>query len=524
MAGWFDNDTIDDAPVTGWWAEITTVVTPAPALLSIIGGTPIIDMSKLLTPGAASLTITGGTPTVTVTQQRLVTPNGLLLEIIGSHPAVGLTLRPGGAPLTITGGQPPVVVSDHQRIVPVVAELAVTGGQPGVALTAHQFVQPTAAPLTVAGGQPVVTPSDHKIVTPAPAVLTLTGGVPAATVGITVVPAAAALTLTGSTPVVSTPAVVAPTAAALTIVGSHPALGTTLRPDGAALTITGGIPNATVSDNQRLIPTAAPMTITGGTPVVTVTNHQRVTPGGATLVITAAAPTVTATANRVVQATAAALTITGGTPTVTVVAPTPPFDSANNGQRVNNSSSATAISYSQTTIGSNTNLFVAVVNNTSAATQAKCDGVAMTEVAQVPLNNSSINGWLRIFRATGLAAGVHAITAGAVSGFMNVSALSVAYTGVGSIGTPVTTYGNGTALSQSGTVSANQRQVSFFGHRTTGINRNLQSPTGGTNRAIHDVPATSTSACASDSTSNETFGVTATISSEWGGILLPLNS
>lgn len=328
MSGWFGSDTIEQPLVTGWWAEISARVAPAPAVLTVVGGTPNVAVSLKPAPSPAVLTLTGGQPTITVTQHRIVTPNGALIEIIGSRPAVGLTLRPAAPTLTIAGGQPVIRLSDHKSIQPAPAALTITGGQPDIARTEHWLITPLPAPLIITGGQPFL--GVPEIATPVAAALTIVGGRPV--IGLTVAPTGAALSIVGGQPVVSTPVVVTPAPAALTIVGSRPAVGTTVRPAAAALTVTGGQPDIGISDHKTVTPTAAPLTVTEGQPTVTTTDYKRATPTGASLTITGGQPTVTASNHKIVQPLAPTLTITGGTPTVTVASSGPQLISSASAQ------------------------------------------------------------------------------------------------------------------------------------------------------------------------------------------------
>lgn len=219
--GWWVTPTIPEpVSVTGWWAENHIQVVPSAGSFAVSGSAPTVNLGKAVLSSGASLTVTGAAPTVTATQHHFLTPTGASLSLIGSHPALGVTLRPAGASLSVTGGTPTV--------------------------TLNQIVTPTPASLTVSGSAPTVT--TPQTITPTPGAVTVTGSAPTVTVGTLITPTAAALTVTGSAATVTATAnqVATPSGASLTVTGGVPTLGLALRPAGAALSITGGTPTIAV--------------------------------------------------------------------------------------------------------------------------------------------------------------------------------------------------------------------------------------------------------------------------------------
>lgn len=237
--------------VTGWWEEQVVNAKPAPAVLTVIGGTPVVLVGGgPIRPAPAVLTVTGGVPAFGVTQHRKITPAPAVLTLIGSRPALGVTLRPAASELTIAGAAPVVTVSDHKRITPVGGTLEVATAVPVVSLPV--VVKPTPAALVITGGYPVL---DGSItLRPAGSVLTVTGGVPAFGISdhIRIAPVTAELAVDGGAPSVA--------------VSDHQAVA----PDAGELTVAGGVPVVTVSDHKVIEPGAANTIITGGTPDVTV--------------------------------------------------------------------------------------------------------------------------------------------------------------------------------------------------------------------------------------------------------------
>lgn len=199
-------------PVFSWLQTITPdanrLIQPGPAVLTLIGSSPVIGNHRLVRPGAFALVVTGSAPDVRVTQNRTVQPGPAtvlatggvpavvrtehqfiqpgpaVLTIVGGQPNLGnaVTVRPAPAALVVTAGAPAVTVSDHKVVRPGGAAIAATGGAPAVTVTNHQRVVPGGAALTITMGAPVVTVSDHKLVTPGAAALTITMGTPTVTV------------------------------------------------------------------------------------------------------------------------------------------------------------------------------------------------------------------------------------------------------------------------------------------------------------------------------------------------------
>lgn len=193
--------------------------------------------------------------TLTPTLNKVATPGPAVLTVIGSRPAMGITLRPAGAALTIVGSAPSVTVTLNRIAAPGPAVLSLTTAAPLIVLTAHQRIVPGPAALTVVGGAPTL------------------GSV------ITVAPGPAVLALTTGTPVVTASAhkVAAPGPAAITIARGVPTVTVTghrfVTPGPAALAITAAAPVVTVSDNKVATPGPAVLTVTGGTPLIALASN-----------------------------------------------------------------------------------------------------------------------------------------------------------------------------------------------------------------------------------------------------------
>lgn len=133
----------------------------------------------------------------------------------------------------------------------------------------------------------------------------------------------ATLTLTGGRPQVTATQDnhISPTPAVITVTGGRPSVdGPPIQPTPAQLTITGGQPGIRVG--TVVAPTAAGLTITGGTPSIVQSQNNIVSPAGASVTITGGRPVVTT--GPIVTPTAAAVTVTGGTPSLAAqIAPTP---------------------------------------------------------------------------------------------------------------------------------------------------------------------------------------------------------
>lgn len=126
----------------------------------------------------------------------------------------------------------------------------------------------------------------------------------------------ATLTLTGGRPQVTATQDnhISPTPAVITVTGGRPSVdGPPIQPTPAQLTITGGQPGIRVG--TVVAPTAAGLTITGGTPSIVQSQNNIVSPAGASVTITGGRPVID---TRVAPA-GASVTITGGTPVVTTI-------------------------------------------------------------------------------------------------------------------------------------------------------------------------------------------------------------
>jgi hypothetical protein len=303
---------IPSVPQTGWWAVIVVVVNPAGAGLSIVGGSPRVSVGNVVRPAAAPMTVIGGMPNVVATQNKIVTPTGVVLTLIGSHPAIGETIVPNGRVLTITGGQPGILLSDNKVAAPSSPTLGIFGGAPTVVLP--QTLIPDTAALSIVGSAPTVSLSDNRQVTPAGAVLAAAGDAPLIFTPITVTPAAALLAISGAAPTaaLSDNLTVAPAGAALQMQSGTPAIVTpqTFTPAGAVIALAGGTPSLSVSNG--FVPNPAFLSIVGGVPIVS--TPILVTPGGAVLSIVGSHPSLDGT----IRPSGAVVAVTGGQPVVTV--------------------------------------------------------------------------------------------------------------------------------------------------------------------------------------------------------------
>ncbi|AIM40410.1 minor tail protein [Mycobacterium phage Soul22] len=131
----------------GWIVE--TIITPAPAAMTVAGGQPPVEATQhvLLQPAAAALTITGGQPL----SGPVAIPTATTLTITGGQPQIrqARILEPSATTLTITGGQP--VVTQATRLTPAAAAMTLTGGQPVVTSKAPAAYQAVGAGVSTSG-------------------------------------------------------------------------------------------------------------------------------------------------------------------------------------------------------------------------------------------------------------------------------------------------------------------------------------------------------------------------------------
>lgn len=171
-------------------------------------------------------------------------------------------------------------------------------------------------------------------------------------------------------------------------------------------------------------------------------------------------------------------------------------------------------------------IVVAVVSSSSdgAISGVTCDGSAMTARGSIGHNNTLSNGRLSLF-SIAAAAGSRAIVA-SVGGFGWAGAAAISVTGVGSLATATTAYGNTTALQQGPlTVPPGGVLLQVFGRAdNTGVG-NLTGITGGTSQYNQIGGAGGTVGLAiTTAPSTTTIAGTAASARPWSGIGLVINT
>lgn len=199
------------------------------------------------------------------------------------------------------------------------------------------------------------------------------------------------------------------------------------------------------------------------------------------------------------------------------------FDSASNGDMVDSG----PLTWTHTTVAA-ADLFAAVVNfnNTAIVTgiTVTCDGSPMTLVPGAVQNNDNTvaKGATQIFRATGLAAGVHTIAVSQSSGTDALAGASVAYNNVSAavLGGAVT--GGASPLSQVAAISGAQRIVQVFG-AVSGTFMTLTYGSGGVNRTANAVGSRLARVLIDEASTDATFAATGGAIGGWTGIYLLLS-
>lgn len=170
-------------------------------------------------------------------------------------------------------------------------------------------------------------------------------------------------------------------------------------------------------------------------------------------------------------------------------------------------------------------VFAVVVYERSgvSVTSVTANGAAMTPLASVDSNNVSANGGMTVYRAAGAGNG-SAITINVTisgSAWCVGDAMSVNY--VTTVGTPTTTFGSGTALSQAVTVPAGGLVLQYFCE--TFNNAGVGTPsgfTGCTNRSVRSSNGTAATAL-STTTTTGTVAATNSSTTPWAGISIPIS-
>jgi hypothetical protein len=158
--------------------------------------------------------------------------------------------------------------------------------------------------------------------------------------------------------------------------------------------------------------------------------------------------------------------------------------------------------------------------NAPTVTSCVCAGVAMTQLGTIGVDNSPPYGILTRFGLAGQTAGPKTIAV-TLSGYTDaVTAGSVSYVGVSSVGTTVTAYGSGNA-SQLVTAAQGAIMVQSFANYNAAT---AWTPSGGTNRYNNGSSTFYTNLCISDATATTTFTATATSVSYWAALATPLFS
>jgi hypothetical protein len=134
---------------------------------------------------------------------------------------------------------------------------------------------------------------------------------------------------------------------------------------------------------------------------------------------------------------------------------------------INGSWTHTATAGATVVAGIYTESNAGTVTPTGYTRSATYGGTAMTSQGAIPMNNSNY-GWVEIFTLANVAGGAQTVAVHATGGtgtFTIVAANSDSYLGVGSIGTAVTNYGGGTAMT-SGSVPSGPGQLvaQIFGY------------------------------------------------------------
>lgn len=160
--------------------------------------------------------------------------------------------------------------------------------------------------------------------------------------------------------------------------------------------------------------------------------------------------------------------------------------------------------------------------NAPDVTSCTYDGVAMTLLGVQYVANSAGYGTLVRYGMPSIPGGTRTVAV-VLTGAQHVTAGSVSYANVASVGTTVKTYGS-TELAQNVTCGAGQRIVQGFACRQA---TTLLAPTGGTSRGSGGHLSSGTyyaELLISDATVTTNFTATATASSYWAGMATPLNS
>ena len=152
------------------------------------------------------------------------------------------------------------------------------------------------------------------------------------------------------------------------------------------------------------------------------------------------------------------------------------------------------------------------------------NGVAMTKLAEVGMANVVGYGRLARYGLANAPGGTRSVAVTFPGATTYVTAGSVSYTGVASVGDTQITYGTSTAIAQNVVCGNAQRIVQAFGCMSA---TQVLTPGGGTNRGTGGHLKSGTyyaELTVSDAASTTNFTATGPSSSYWGALATPLNS
>ncbi len=155
-------------------------------------------------------------------------------------------------------------------------------------------------------------------------------------------------------------------------------------------------------------------------------------------------------------------------------------------------------------------------SSSTSITGVTHDGVAMSEIASVLHNNTASSGGTKVFRLANAGAGVAKSVSITTSGFGWFAFGAISVLNVHTVGTPTTSYGTGTAVTQSVPLTSGLVIQTMgagggaFGSFAGCTNRSNLNPGGGIPQAINTV------------TASATVSATNSVGNAWGCIAVPL--
>lgn len=164
------------------------------------------------------------------------------------------------------------------------------------------------------------------------------------------------------------------------------------------------------------------------------------------------------------------------------------------------------------------------IYNAPDVTSCTFDGVAMTQLALQYVANSAGYGSLVRYGMANIPGGARTVSV-VLTGAQHVTAGSVSYTGVASVGTTLKAYGNAAAdMAQNVTCGNAQTIVQAFANRQSSA---ILAPSGGTSRGSGAHLSSGTYYAEleiSDAKATTNFTATTTAQSYWAALATPLNS